>query len=106
MTVKALYDYEFPSRDRKENFGDDLLVNVHWASNTFFCAPACFRAPQDMSWATFKAEVLDPWAGADPDYEPSAATDWHLDGEPVTPSDATSLADTGVVHKGLITFRT
>ncbi len=43
MTVKALYDYDFPSADRVENFGDDQLVYVHWAGNPFFCSAAAFR---------------------------------------------------------------
>ena len=36
MTVKALYEYDYPSRDRQENFGDDLLVNVQWLNNPMF----------------------------------------------------------------------
>ena len=43
MPVKALYDYEFPSADRAEAFGDDQLVYVHWDGNPLFCSAACFR---------------------------------------------------------------
>ena len=43
MAVKALYDYSFPAKDRQENFGDDLLVNVLWAGNVLICAPMCVR---------------------------------------------------------------
>ena len=48
MTVKALYDYEFPSADRVENFGEDQLVYVHWRGNPLLCSAACFRAPRAM----------------------------------------------------------
>jgi len=106
MTVKALYEYDYPSRDRPELYGDDMLVNVLWAGNIFLASAACFRAPKAMTWQDFKAQMIDPWAASDPDYEPSAPTDWRIDGEQVSPSDTTTLADTGVVHKGLITFRT
>ena len=42
MTVKALYDYDYPSRDRQELYGDDMLVNVAWTNNMMFASPACF----------------------------------------------------------------
>jgi phenol hydroxylase P4 protein len=70
MAVKAIYDYDFPSRDRQELYGDDILVNVLWANNMMFCSAACFRAPKAMSWADFKSQMVDPWAASDPDYDP------------------------------------
>ncbi len=106
MTVKALYEYDFPSKDRPEVFGDDLLVHVMWTNNMMFVSAACFRAPKAMSWADFKSQMIDPWAASDPDYDPSAPTDWSVDGQSTSPAEDASLADLGVVHKGLITFRT
>jgi phenol hydroxylase P4 protein len=106
MAVKALYDYDFPSRDRQELYGEDLLVNVMWTNNRFIATAACFRAPQAMPWSDFKAQMIDPWAASDPDYDPAAPTDWAVDGHPLTPADGLTLAAAGVGHKGLITFRT
>ena len=106
MTVKALYDYDYPSKDRQELFGDDILVNVMWTNNPMFCSAACFRTPKAMSWADFKEQMSDPWAASDPDYDPSAPEGWQVDGEGFDPADDTSLDDAGVGHKGLITFRT
>jgi phenol hydroxylase P4 protein len=106
MAVKALYEYDYPSKDRQELFGDDILVHVMWANNMMFSAAACFRAPKAMSWADFKNQMIDPWAASDPDYDPSAPTDWQVNGDTFSPDDGTSLADTGVGHKGLFTFRT
>jgi phenol hydroxylase P4 protein len=106
VTVKALYDYDYPSKDRQENFGDDLLVHVTWAGNMMFCSPACFRAPKAMSFADFKAQMIDPWAASDPDYEPSAPRDWQVNGEAFSADGGVSLADSGVGHKGLFVFRT
>ena len=63
MTVKALYDYDFPSRDRQELYGDDILVNVMWTNNRMFASPACFRAPKAMSWADFKSPDDRPVGG-------------------------------------------
>ena len=106
MTVKALYDYDYPSRDRQELYGDDFLVNVLWAGNMMFCSAACFRAPKGMSFGEFKSQMIDPWAGSDPDYDPSAPRDWQVNGEPFSAGDDVALADTGVGHKGLFVFRT
>lgn len=106
MTVKALYDYDFPSRDRQELFGDDILVNVMWANNPMICSAACFRAPKAMSWADFKSQMVDPWAASDPDYDPSAPGGWQVNGEDFSAADDTTLDGTGVGHKGLFTFRT
>jgi phenol/toluene 2-monooxygenase (NADH) P4/A4 len=106
MAVKALYDYDYPSKDRPEVYGDDLLVHVMWAGNMMLCSAACFRAPKAMGWGEFKTLMIDPWAASDPDYDPSAPTDWRIDGREVAPSAETSLVDAGVVHKGLVTFRT
>lgn len=107
MTVKALYDYDYPSKDRPENFGDDMLVHVQWVNNLLFCSAACFRAPKAIPWADFKAQLIDPWAASDPDYDPAAPTDWKVAGGQAIDTGANpSLSDTGVGHKGLITFRT
>lgn len=105
MAVKALYDYEFPSRDRAELYGEDQLVNVLWLGNPLIATPACFRVPRSTSLAEFKRGFLDPWAATDPTYDPDAATGWELDGKPLE-MGADSLEKAGVAHKGLITFRT
>lgn len=106
MAVKALYDYDYPSKDRQENFGDDILVNVMWANNMMFCSAACFRAPKAMPWADFKAQMIDPWAASDPDYDPGAAGGWQVNGQAFSPAGDVTLAETGIGHKGLFTFRT
>ena len=69
MAVRTLGAYDFPAKDRQELFGDDQLVNVFWEGNTFICAPACFRVPRSMTWADFRAQFVDPWAAADPDFD-------------------------------------
>jgi phenol hydroxylase P4 protein len=106
MSVKALYHYDFPSKDRQEVFGDDILVNVMWSGNMMFSAAACFRAPKAMSFADFKSQMVDPWAASDPDYDPSSPTGWKVNGADFDADPGVSLADSGVGHKGLFTFRT
>ena len=100
VSVKALYDYDFPSADRVENFGDDQLVYVHWAGNPFFCSAAAFRAPKAMPFGDFVTSMVEPWASSDPDFGGVKA--W----ENVDDSDVTkSLADLGIGHKALLVFR-
>jgi phenol hydroxylase P4 protein len=104
MTVKALYDYEFPSADRAENFGDDQLVYVHWAGNPLFCSAAAFRAPKAMPFGEFVATMVNGWASSDPDFDPTAVRDWRLFDQPLDVADEKTLADLGIGHKALLTF--
>jgi len=104
MPVKALYDYDFPSADRAELFGEDQLVYVHWDGNPLFCSAACFRAPRAMPFGEFVTALVAPWAGSDPDFDPAAIRDWRLFGEPLAADPDRSLADLGIGHKALLHF--
>ncbi len=104
MPVKALYDYDFPSSDRAELFGDDQLVYVHWDGNPLFCSAACFRVPQAMPFGEFVSAIVLPWAGSDPDFDASAVTDWRVFDRPLDPAPAESLAALGIGHKALLHF--
>ena len=64
-------EYNFPSKDRIELFGDDQLVNVFWEGNVFIVGPGCFRVPRAIAWSDFVSDVVGPWAEADPDYDES-----------------------------------
>ena len=106
MAVKALYEYDFPAADRKEIFGDDQLVYVHWRGNLLFCSAACFRAPSSMSFGAFLSEMVIPWAASDPDFDPETITGWRLFDDEFAADPDVSLAEAGVGHKGLLTFTT
>jgi phenol hydroxylase P4 protein len=105
MTIKALGPYEFPAKDRQEVFGEDQLVHVLWEGNMLFCCPGLFRVPRAMSWSDFQAQMVEPWAAADPDYDKDKVVEWLLDDEPIQPGDNESIAGIGVPHKGLLKFR-
>ncbi|MBM7367845.1 phenol hydroxylase subunit P4 [Gordonia hydrophobica] len=107
MAVKALYEYKYPAADRAEIFGEDQLLYVHWRGNPLFCSAACFRAPQAMSFNDFVAEIVNPWAASDPDFEPSSITDWQLFDDALDPGDGSaSLTELGIGHKALLKFTT
>lgn len=104
MPVTAIAPYDFPSSSRQELYGDDQLVHVWWRDNPWFCAAACFRAPRAMTWADFRATLLDPWAAADPDFDPATPWRWSVDDRPVEPAADQTLQALGVGHKSLVTF--
>lgn len=105
MSVKSLGEYDFPSRSRQELYGDDQLVTVWFQDTMWFASPAMFRAPRDMTWADFRAEMFVPFAEEDPDFDPDVAREWTLHGETFEPDDGRTLAELGVRHKDVIGTR-
>jgi phenol hydroxylase P4 protein len=104
MTVKALYDYDFQSADRIENYAPDQLVYVLWEENPLLCSAAAFRVAAAMPFGEFVATVVHPWAASDPDFESAEITGWKLFDEPIDPEPGTSLAAAGIGHKALLRF--
>jgi len=106
MAVVAMYDYDWPSRSAAELYGDDQLVHVWWKGNPYFVAAHTFRFPKAMPFGALVNDVLKGFYTADPDFDPAAldSVQWYIDHQPVTPNMEASLADNGVVHKGLIEF--
>ena len=104
MAVRAIGEYDFPSRSRQELYGDDQLVHVWWRDNPWFCAAACFRAPKAMTWSDFRAAMVDPWASCDPDFDAAADFRWTVDDQPVQPAGDLTLEALGVGHKSLVSF--
>lgn len=104
MSVKALYDYDYPSADRAELFGDDQLVYVHWKGNPLFCSAACFRVPRAMPFGDFVTGMVQPWAASDPEFDAAKLHDWRLFEDSLEPASDKSLDDLGIGHKALLTF--
>lgn len=104
MAIASLGPYDIPSRSRQELYGDDILISVWWKDNRLFCAAAMFRAPKAMTWGDFKSQLVDPWAGSDPEYDASHAFTWGYDGEPFTPQDDKTLEELGIGHKHVISM--
>ena len=70
MTVKALYDYDYPSKDRQELFGDDILVNVMWTTTGCWPLRRASGHPRRCPGREPKSQMIDTWAASDPDYDP------------------------------------
>lgn len=97
-------EYNFPSRDRIELYGDDQIVNVMWRGTVFNVSPGCFRAPRSIKWADFIATIVTPWAEKDPDFDAARMTAWKMDDTPFEPNDDDTLEGLGIEHKGVISF--
>jgi phenol/toluene 2-monooxygenase (NADH) P4/A4 len=105
--LRSIGTYEFEPLDGAAAYGDDQLVIVNRQDpQLWFCAAATFRAPKAMTWADFRAGMIDGWCGTDPDYDPASAYDWRLFDEPFEPAPDKTLAELGIGHKTLVQFRT
>jgi phenol/toluene 2-monooxygenase (NADH) P4/A4 len=104
MTVRARYDYDFPSADRIENYAPDQLVYVRWDGNPLLCAAAAFRVPAAMPFDEFVTAIVHPWAASDPGFDPAAIAGWRLFDEPIDPAPGASLEAAGIGHKALLRF--
>ena len=72
MAVKALYDYDYPSKDRQELFGDDMLVNVLWTGNMMFCAAGVLPGAEGDDLGGLQGADDRPVGGVGPRLRPSA----------------------------------
>ncbi|MGD9957569.1 MAG: phenol hydroxylase subunit P4 [Candidatus Nanopelagicales bacterium] len=105
MAVKAMYDYDWPSRSAAELYGDDQLVHVWFRGNVFFVSAQTFRFPKAMPFGELVG-LCKGFFAADPDFVPDAmdSASWKVDGQPITPDLGTSLEENGVGHKSLVEF--
>lgn len=105
MPVIALKPgYSFPSRSRRELYGNDILVHLMWRGNPLFACAATFRLPPSMRWADFVAQTVEPWAAMDPRFDVTRIGGWTLDGERLSPLPTATLDELGVGHKSLLAF--
>jgi phenol hydroxylase P4 protein len=105
--MKTLGPYVFEARDRQEVFLPDQLVYVHVEGAYEFCAPACFRAPRDMSLADFLEQMVRPWLASWPTWADVdiRKAGFLRNGEAIEPQWETSLAAQGIGHKDFLTMQ-
>lgn len=105
MTVRSINgEYSFPSRSRAQLYGEDQLVHVLWRGNPFIASAGTFRVPRTLSFQQFLSTVVEPWAGADPDFVPGSERAFQLDLADFVPDPDRSLQEQGVGHKSLVSF--
>ncbi|MCR6628687.1 MAG: phenol hydroxylase subunit P4 [Magnetospirillum sp.] len=111
MAIVALekdYAEKIDVRDRQDNFHGNIVSYVHWEEHLSFCAALAFPLPPAMPFQALVSDVIGTYYRAHPDFariDWSQVT-WTIDGKPVQPDMAKSLAENGVGHKSLIRFWT
>ncbi len=107
MSVVALKPYDFPARDRRENFPAPLLY-IGWEDHLMFASPVCLPLPPDTPFGALAQGVLPGVYGEHPDFARIDWTqvEWFKSGQPWTPDPAKSLQANGLQHKDAIRFRT
>lgn len=107
MTVAALAPYDFPSRDRVENYHGKQLVYVWWEKHRMFSRPFVVAlAPETTFRELFETHITSfawhpDWPKIDWD-----AVIWRNGDDVFTPRFDASLAENGLGHKDLIRFET
>jgi phenol hydroxylase P4 protein len=109
MPVTALAPgYTGEVLDKRENFGPNQLVYLHWEKHLMFCAALAFPFPPEMPFGAIVGEVLPQFYGAHPDFAKIdwSTVRWTLDGEEFVPDLEAPIGEQGVGHKSLIRFWT
>lgn len=107
MTLATLDTYDFPAKDKRENFPAPLLY-IGWEDHMSFCSPVCVPLPGDTPFGALTEQVLPGIYGQHPDFARIdwAQAEWFRSGQAWRPDPALSLADNGLGHKDVIRFRT
>ncbi|MDO9591881.1 MAG: phenol hydroxylase subunit P4 [Erysipelotrichaceae bacterium] len=108
MGVASVQDYDFPAKDRVENFHGNQLVFLHWEDHLMFCAPVAFPLPASMLFSEMVENVLTPAYSVHPDFKEInwSAVLWTLDDVRIDPDWKASLMSNSIGHKSLLKFVT
>lgn len=108
MSVVAISEYHAEPKDRVENFNGMQLLYVYWPHHLMFCAPFALLVAPDMTFSALVNDVIKPATAAHPDAEKAdfMASKWLLNGEAFTPNPGTTLAESGIDHKSMLTVTT
>jgi phenol/toluene 2-monooxygenase (NADH) P4/A4 len=107
MTVAALANYCFPSRDVAANFLQPLLY-VAWDEHMMFCAPLAVLLDGQTKFSQVRDDLLPRLYGEHPDFSRIdwARVQWFQSSRIFTPQPSQSMATQGFKHKSVLRFRT
>jgi len=109
MPIRSIGKYEFDHMDSIDKYPEGTqLINIGWDHHLMIEAPICFPVPQDMPFGAIIENLMPVSYDQHPDYEKINwdEVEWLRDDEPFTPDMSASIKDNGIVHKGVIRFRT
>ena len=108
MAVVAIKPYIGAVKDGADKFHGNQLLYIGWEDHLFFCAPFAFPFPPAMRFGDVIEKVLPASFGMHPDWDKVewSRTEWFKSGRPWAPDFNLSLAENGLRHKDVISFRT
>lgn len=108
MSVKALADYHFQSRDAIERYRGKQLVFVNWERHRMFSRPFVVALPPETPLQSLIDGQITDCYSYHPDFQHIdwSRVTWQNGSTPFTPDFAKSLKDNGIGHKDLIRFTT
>ena len=107
MALRTLGEYDFPTKDVRENFPAPLLY-IGWEGHLSFCSPICVPLPGDTPFAALPKQILPGIYGQHPDFAHIdwSQAQWFKSGQPWQPDPQRTLEQNGLGHKDVIRFRT
>ncbi len=107
MSIVAISEYNFPVRDKRDNFIHPLLY-VGWEDHLLFCSPITLSLPATTLFGDLLNNVLPEIYDQHPDFAHInwSTVQWFNSGQPWFPDSAKSLEENGLQHKSVIRFRT
>lgn len=109
MTTQAIHKhYRGEVRDRRENFGGNILVYIGWDEHLLFCSAHAFPLSPHMTFQDLYEQVLPQGFAQHPDFEhiEKDKIEWTLNGKLFQPVDDQTLEQQGFDHKSLLRFKT
>ncbi len=108
MTVKALAEYAYESRDALEKFKGKQLLYVNWEKHRMFSRPFVLALPPETLFSVIIDKFITDCYSYHPDFSHIdwGQVVWQNSNTVFTPDRTKSLKDNGIGHKDLIRFTT
>ncbi len=108
MTVKALADYRFKSRDALENYKGKQLLYINWEKHRMFSRPFVLALPPETPFSTLIDRYMTDCFSYHPDWAQIdwSTVSWRNGTTPFVPKLDKSLKENGIGHKDLIRLTT
>jgi phenol/toluene 2-monooxygenase (NADH) P4/A4 len=109
MPVTSIGEYVFDHMDSIDKYPEGTqLINIGWDHHCMIEAPVCFPVPQEMTLGDIVKNLLPVAYDQHPDFEKINWDEvkWSRDDESITPDMNDSIKDIGIVHKGVLRFKT
>ena len=104
MSVTAIGNYEFQSRDALANYKGKQLLYVNWDKHRMFSRPFVLALPPDTLFSVLLEKVIPEAYSFHPDFPKIdwSRVEWIKSNQAFRPDATKTLAENGIGHKDLI----